>query len=229
MVANLASIIDSVAPAPAGRIHARARELQVSAASDRTHEQALVERARAGDGEAFAVLVQRHRNRVWGLLSSWVRDPHDREEVVQDVFLAAFRGVGRFRGEAKFSTWLLQIAVNHGRSYVRRKASRPHHVDIDAAPDADRTLAGVAASPISPARAARPDEEAERGQLRDRIWALVERLPPEWQGAVRLRYIEELTQPEIAAALDAPLGTVKVHLHRARRQLAAWVAEEGLR
>lgn len=201
----------------------------MSAARDRTGEDLLVERARAGDGEAFAVLVQRHRDRVWGLLSGWVRNPHDREEILQEVFLAAFRGVKRFRGDAKFSTWLLQIAVNQGRSHLRRKATRPHAVEIDAGPDADHALARAAEAPISPARAVRPDEAAEQGQLRDRIWAMVDRLPREWQGAVRLRYIEGLTQPEIAATLGIPLGTVKVHLYRARRRLAEWVAEEGLR
>jgi RNA polymerase sigma-70 factor (ECF subfamily) len=229
MVANLSVFIDSGSLAFRRCSVARAREIEMSAARDRTDEERLVARARSGDGEAFAVLVQRHRDRVWRMLGSWVRDPSDREEVFQEVFLAAFRGVRRFRGDAKFSTWLLQIAVNQGRSYLRRKAVRPGSVEIDGAADADRTLAGASEAATSPSRAPAPDVAAERAQLKERVWALVERLPEDWQGAVRLRYQEEMTQPEIAATLGVPLGTVKVHLHRARRRLAEWIAEERLR
>lgn len=190
-----------------------------TSAADRP-DSALVERARSGDGEAFDELVRRHQDRLWGFLASWVRDPDDRQELVQEVFLAAFRGIGRFRGDARFRTWLFQIAVNQARAFRRRAARRPPLLEIDALTEPDL---GLPNRPVAPA----PDAAAAGREARERIWDLVAEMPESWQAALRLRYLEGLSQPEIARALGVPVGTVKVHLHRARKRLAeAAIVEE---
>ena len=148
---------------------------------------------------------------------------------MQEVFLAAHKGIGKFRAEARFSTWLLQIAINQARGHRRRLARRPKEIELPVRGEGEEQLSGSAAG-TAPWQAGGPDpyEEAVRSELRAKVWGLIERLPEEWQSAMRLRYLEEMTHPEIAEILGVPVGTVKAQLHRGRQRMAEWLAEEGI-
>ena len=185
---------------------------------------------RGGDTAAFGELVSRYQGRVWRFLASWVPEPEDREEIVQEVFLAAHRGIGKFRGEARFSTWLLQIAVNQARGHRRKLARRPRLVELPTRGEGEDNLGADTGS--EPAflqdGGADPYEQATRRELQAKVWTMIERLPEEWQSAMRLRYLEEMTHPEIAEVLGVPVGTIKAQLHRGRQRLAEWLAEAGI-
>jgi RNA polymerase sigma-70 factor (ECF subfamily) len=194
-------------------------------------EAAWLQLARRGDVEAFGALVTLYQGRVWRFLATWVSEHEDREELVQEVFLAAHRGIRKFRGDARFSTWLLQIALNQARGFRRTRARRPREVSLPERLDGEDWLEEQVAAGFSGTSTAdeRVDVVAARRQISARVWTLVEQLPEEWQAAMRLRYQEEMSHPEIAEVLGVPVGTVKAQLHRGRRRLAEWLAEEGIR
>ncbi|MFQ5742277.1 MAG: RNA polymerase sigma factor [Acidobacteriota bacterium] len=198
--------------------------------AESAEEKGLVQRARGGDVAAFADLVKRYQRPLWRFLTTWVPDPQEREEVVQEVFLAAYRGIRKFRGQARFSTWLLQIAINRARGQRRRLARRPKLVPLRQPGKGEDPLdEGPAGWPSgSTGNQASPEEVVSRRQVYRRIWELVERLPEGWQAVMRLRYLEEMTHPEIAEVLGVPVGTVKAQLHRGRQRLAAWLEKEGI-
>jgi len=189
-----------------------------------------VRRARRGDVQAFGTLVTQYQDRVWRFLATWVSEREDREELVQEVFLAAHRGIRRFRGEAQFSTWLLQIALNQARGFRRSKARRPREVSFPEWGDGEEWLDNQGASGLSGTSTAQEgvDDAAARKQISARVWTLIEQLPEDWQAAMRLRYQEEMSHPEIAEVLGVPVGTVKAQLYRCRQRLAEWLGEEGI-
>lgn len=175
-------------------------------------EAALVGRARAGDAEAFRVLVERYRDRLHALALRIVRSPADAEEVTQDAFVRAWLALPRFRGESSFSTWVYRIAVR--RAFDRAQALR-----LRRAREAGLEAAGEPA--VS------GDATARAAQVR-RIEALVERLPPAQRAAVTLYYLQDRSVEQVAETLEMPENTVKTHLSRARAALrAAWLAREG--
>jgi RNA polymerase sigma-70 factor (ECF subfamily) len=175
-------------------------------------EAALVARARAGDRAAFDDLVTRHLDRVWILVWRVLRHREDTEDVVQEVFLTAWRGLGGFRGEARLMTWLQTIAVsralNHraSRADRRRRAALP----LDVA---------EAASTADPRPAASPLRLLEADDLRRRLGHCLDRLPQAWRAVLAVR--DGGTQPyeTIAASLGIALGTVRSRLARARLAL----------
>jgi RNA polymerase sigma-70 factor (ECF subfamily) len=168
-------------------------------------DRADVERTLRGDLAAFEALVERHRDVVYRVAAR-IAGPHDAEDISQDAFLRAFHRLGRFRGDAPFRAWLLQIAHNAAVDHLSRRRPEP----VEDAGDHEGTEQAVARLP------------AERLESRERIARLEAKLrglPPEQRAALVLRDIEGLSYDEIATVTQAPLGTVKVRLFRARREL----------
>ena len=167
---------------------------------------ALVERAaHLTDRRAFAELLRRHQSKVRGLLLRLAGDRALADDLAQETFLRAYRGLVGFAGRARFSTWLYRIAYNvylNHRARVRQHASLPEGFE------------GGAAAPESSMSAARAD-------LRRDLEAAIAGLPDRYRAVVMLHYLEDVSYPEIAEILDLPLGTVKTHLHRAKRLLRA--------
>ena len=181
-------------------------------AGARPDDRTLVGRARAGDADAFRVLVERYRDRLHGLVLRIVRTPADAEEVTQDAFVRAWLALPRFRGEASFSTWVYRIAV-------RRAFDRAQTLKLRRAREAGLEAAGEPAA---------PDDLAERTAQVGRIEALVDLLPPAQRAAVTLYYLQDRSVEQVAETLEMPENTVKTHLSRARAALrAAWLAREG--
>lgn len=181
-------------------------------AGARPDDRTLVGRARAGDADAFRVLVERYRDRLHGLVLRIVRTPADAEEVTQDAFVRAWLALPRFRGEASFSTWIYRIAV-------RRAFDRAQTLKLRRAREAGLEAAGEPAA---------PGDLAERAAQVGRIEALVDLLPPAQRAAVTLYYLQDRSVEQVAETLEMPENTVKTHLSRARAALrAAWLAREG--
>ena len=170
---------------------------------------ALVARARAGDERAFRALVERYRDRVYGLALRVVRSPADAEEVAQDAFVRAWLALRGFRGEASFSTWLYRIAVR--RAFDRAltlRTRRGRETDLEAAEHAAAPAGGGEASPAM-----------------RRLERLIDELSPAQRAAVTLYYLEDQSVERVAATLELPENTVKTHLSRARAALrSAWIA-----
>jgi RNA polymerase sigma-70 factor (ECF subfamily) len=163
-------------------------------------DEALVRRARAGDRPAFSLLVDRYQAPVYRVVRGILADPAECEDVTQEVFLKAFANLSRFRGDARFFTWLYRIAVNEA---FRARSRRTLPV-TDALPEAE----------APPREEIDPDAPSHAALQR-----LLGRLSDEHRAIVTLRDLEGLSYQEVAEALEIPIGTVESRLFRARREL----------
>jgi RNA polymerase sigma-70 factor (ECF subfamily) len=167
-------------------------------------DEALVTAAGRADGErAFGELLRRHQGKVRGLLLRLTGDRNLADDLAQEVFLRAYRGLCGFEGRARFSTWLYRIAYNvylNHRARVRELASLPENFEAGA---------------MAPETAM----SANRSDMRKDLDAAIGALPERYRAVVMLYYLEDVSYPEIAEILELPLGTVKTHLHRAKRML----------
>jgi RNA polymerase sigma-70 factor, ECF subfamily len=180
--------------------------------ADPPQERALIARARAGDERAFAQLVTEHSARVYGALRRFGLNPQEADEVAQEVFLRAWRGLVRFEERSRFSTWLYRIAFNEAQ---RRLARRPPPTASSRPGDEDAIAALPAAIGAGP-QARILDREFERMLER----ALAE-LPADLRAAVVLRDLEGLSTEEAAAVAGVRQAAFKSRLHRGRMQLRA--------
>lgn len=174
-------------------------------------ERELIRRARAGDEDAFAELVMMHADRVYGALRRFGLDPAEADEVAQEVFVRAWRGLPRFEERARFSTWLYRIAFNEAqRRLSRRPPPRAETID----PDRDDPVVSLPESARLGPEAQTLDREFE--QTLDRA---LDELPPDWRSAVVLRDIEGLSTEEAAEIAGVGQAAFKSRLHRGRLQL----------
>jgi RNA polymerase sigma-70 factor (ECF subfamily) len=182
----------------------------VTGAASSEHE--LIRSARAGDQDAFAELVVSHADRVYGALRRFGLDPDEADEVAQEVFVRAWRGLARFEERSQFSTWLYRIAFNEAQ---RRLARRP---PARAEPERDREhpIVSLAESPELGPEAQTLDREFERTLE----WALGQ-LPADWRAAVVLRDVEGLSTRDAAEVAGIREPAFKSRLHRGRMQLRA--------
>lgn len=176
-----------------------------------TSDEQIVERALTGDAEAFGEIVQRWERRIFVLSFGMLGREEDARDATQETFLAAFRNLRAFRGEAKVSSWLHRIAVNQCITRQRRAKVRSE----SALETEEEKNAASFAAPIrySPARVAEGRETSVAVRL------AVNSLPVELRQVVVMKEFEELTFKEIADALDVPLSTVKSRLYTALKQL----------
>jgi RNA polymerase sigma-70 factor, ECF subfamily len=177
---------------------------------DESSEQELIRKARAGDQDAFAELVAIHAERVYGALRRFGLDPGEADEVAQEVFVRAWRGLGRFEQRSRFSTWLYRIAFNE----AQRKLSRREPARAQADPDRGDPILSVPESPQLGPEAQTLDREFE--QVLDGALA---QLPPDWRAAVVLRDIEGLSTRDAADIVGVGEAAFKSRLHRGRMQL----------
>jgi len=182
----------------------------VNAAPTSEHE--LIRRARAGDEDAFAELVMLHADRVYGALRRFGLDAGDADEVAQEVFLRAWRGLPRFQERAQFSTWLYRIAFNEAQRRLARRTLPPAQPD----PDRDDPILSLPEAPALGPEALTLDREFERT-----LRAALEQLPADWRAAVVLRDLEGLSTEEAAEIAGVRQTAFKSRLHRGRMQLRA--------
>lgn len=164
-----------------------------------------------GDQSAFAELMERYKKPVYHMILKMVRNVDDAEDLTIEAFAKAFKNLHRFKKDFTFSTWLFRIATNNSIDFIRKKKLETFSLDTSLKDDD-----GESVSIDVEDKNLNPQEEAIKSQKVELIQMFVTKLPPKYQRLVRLRYFQELSYEEIAKELDAPLGTVKAQLHRAR-------------
>jgi len=188
-------------------------------------DQELVNRFKGGDQSAFDEMVSRYWDRIYGMVNQLLRNSQDAEEVTQDAFIRAHRGLVNFRGDSAFSTWLYQIATNLARNrywyWWRRKRDKSVSFDAPVSADNATTLAD-----LIPAEVETPDDITVTQEFIDRIAQGMERLSAKHREILTLRNIKNLSYEEIADILDISVGTVKSRIARARESLRAKLGED---
>lgn len=176
-------------------------------------DQRLVIQVQAGNTQAFNLLVQKYQTRVMALISRFVSDQHEIEDIAQETFIKAYRALKNFRGDSAFYTWLYRIAVNTAKNYLISSGRRPPNTDIDLNdPENTPWFSGVE-------DAASPEANLMRDELEAKIFASLEKLPDDLKTALTLREFEGLSYEEIATIMQCPVGTVRSRIFRAREAM----------
>lgn len=170
--------------------------------------------------KAAEALFRRYQNPIFGLVSRMVRNAPETEDLVQEIFLKAFKGIGNFKGQSSFKTWLYQIATNTCLNHLARAERRFVHDSLEQGAEGESTLGERLASP-GPV----PEEAAVTAEVYRRIGEAVERLSPEFRAVLILRDMHDFTYEDVAKTLDLNIGTVKSRLARARKQVQRWIED----
>jgi RNA polymerase sigma factor (sigma-70 family) len=166
---------------------------------------------RRNDEQAYAELMQRYKKPVYHMILKMVRNVDDAEDLTIEAFAKAFKSLHRFKKDYTFSTWLFRIATNNAIDFIRKKK-----LDTMSLNSSFKDDDGDSVTIDVEDRNLNPQEDAIKNQKKELVRMFVTKLPPKYQRLVKLRYFQELSYDEIAKELDAPLGTVKAQLHRAR-------------
>jgi RNA polymerase sigma-70 factor (ECF subfamily) len=184
----------------------------------REAEAALIGAAGRGDREAFERLVEPYHGKTYAYALRLTADPDLAEDICQDALLKAFRAIGRFRGDAAFSTWLFRIVHTTFLDHTRRRKAR---IPLEPLPEDGRVPEADAGA------VARFFEEMERADREAWLLSAIARLPPELGPLVVLRDLQDFSYEEIAGITDQPVGTVKSRVNRARQMLRVLLTESG--
>ncbi len=188
-------------------------------------DRVLVDRFKSGDKSAFDEMVSRYWDRIYTMVHQLLRNPQDAEEVTQDAFIRAHRGLVNFRGESAFSTWLYQIATNLARNrywyWWRRKRDKSISFDQPVSEGNDLTLAEVIPSAVDS-----PDDITVNQELVDRIAHGMGKLGAKHREILILRNIKNMSYEDIADILGISVGTVKSRIARARESLRSKLGDD---
>jgi len=203
----------------------RAEEIMTAKSQEVALDRILVDRFRSGDPAAFDEMVSRHWDRIYGMVHQLLRNQQDAEEVTQDAFIRAHRGLANFRGDSAFSTWLYQIATNLARNrywyWWRRKRDRTVSFDQPVGADNDTPL-----SEVFVGESESPEDVTVTQELVDRIAVGMEKLSAKHREILILRNVKNLSYEEISGILGISVGTVKSRIARARDSLRELIGED---
>ena len=180
---------------------------------ERNIDQALVERVQKGDKKAFDILVLKYQQRVMNILSRYVRDPSEVQDLAQETFIKAYRALKNFRGDSAFYTWMYRIAINTAKNHLVSASRRATESAVDAA-DAEQYDSGDWLREY-----ATPEKELLAKEMNKVIHDAIRDLPSDLKEAVTLREMEGLSYEEIADVMDCPIGTVRSRIFRAREAI----------
>lgn len=175
----------------------------------------LVKQALTGDKRAFGTLIQRHQDAVFALVSRLIRNQNDVPDVAQDAFIRAYKALATFRGDAQFGTWLYRIVWNtclDRREQRARISEREVQITSEEGESSGMDSLPDESTPL-------PDEVFESDDVRTKLEECLKRLPLHYCAVLTLYYFEQKSYEEIAAILNQPLNTIKVHLFRAKTHL----------
>ena len=172
-----------------------------------------IAQAKKGDADAFAFLVETYETSVYRLALRMCGNAHDAEEVAQEAFVAAWKGLPAFRGESKFSSWLYQLTTNAAIDFLRREKRHRAAVPIEDEPE--------------PATPDTPQQAVEEGEMRQALQQALDSLTPEHRQIFLLRQMRQLSYEEIGRLLNLEPGTVKSRLSRAKKQLREILTQKG--
>jgi RNA polymerase sigma-70 factor (ECF subfamily) len=185
----------------------------------------LLHRIRAGDRDAFTLLMRRYNRRLYRVARSVLRDDAEAEDALQDAYLQAYRALPAFRGDAALGTWLTRIVVNAALMRQRKTGRLAEIIELGADYGADDASMAHDADD-GHAESAQPELAALRAQTRRLIETGIDKLPTAFRTVFVLRAVEELTVEETAATLDIPEATVRTRYFRARAMLREALARE---
>lgn len=181
--------------------------------SEKDIDQQLVLRVQKGDKRAFDLLVGKYQHKIMSVISRYIRNPDEVQDVAQDTFVRAWRALPRFRGDSAFFTWLYRIAINTAKNHLVAKSRRPPDTDVDI-DDAQF---------LESAEGLRDGDTPLGHALTAEIEATVKKalaaLPQEMRQAVMLREFDGLSYEEIAEVMDCPVGTVRSRIFRGREAI----------
>ncbi len=183
--------------------------------SDREIDQQLVARAQRGDKQAFELLVEKYQRKLARLLSRFIRDPAEVEDVTQEAFIKAYRALPAFRGDSAFYTWLYRIGINTAKNYLMAMGRRaPTSTEVEAE-EAEGFEEGEQLRDINT-----PESVLLSNEIAATVNATIEQLPEELRTAIQLREIEGMSYEDIAQVMNCPIGTVRSRIFRAREAIA---------
>jgi RNA polymerase sigma-70 factor (ECF subfamily) len=192
-----------------------------------TDEKLLIDRAQRGDTDAFRVLVERSRITTYRLAYDLTGNRHDAEDLSQEAYIRAYRGLKNFRGDAKWSSWLYRITMNTFYDHWRIKKKQPVQFE-----DETELATMPTAAQTGNAHAPTPERSAEAGVIQQHIDQALESLSPQERSVFVLRHYHDLPLKEIASTLEIAEGTVKAYLFRSiqrlQKELAFYRPELGL-
>ena len=183
--------------------------------SDRDIDRQLVARAQRGDKQAFELLVEKYQRKLARLLSRFIRDPVEVEDVTQEAFIKAYRALPAFRGDSAFYTWLYRIGINTAKNYLMAMGRRaPTSTEVEAE-EAEGFEEGEQLRDINT-----PESLLLSNEIARTVNTTIEQLPEELRTAIQMREIEGMSYEDIAKAMDCPIGTVRSRIFRAREAIA---------
>lgn len=173
----------------------------------------LVDKVLSGNRNAFDMLVLRHQHKVYSLVSRFVSDSAEVEDICQEAFIKAYRALSSFRGDSAFYTWLYRIAINTAKNHVLSRKRRPLTSDVQLE-DAEISETGSALSDI-----ADPESNLVTQKLKKAIFDAIEELPDDLRTAFTLREFSGLSYEDITLVMGCPVGTVRSRIFRAREMI----------
>ena len=183
---------------------------------ERQIDQELVERAQQGDTKAFEMLVVKYNRRLGRLLSRFIKDEHEVNDVVQESFIKAYRALPNFRGDSAFYTWLYRISINTAKNFLANNNKRP--IMASEITNGDGEVMDVVEQVADNLT---PEAELMNKQILQTVESAVAKLPEDLRRAITLREMDGLSYEEIAEVMQCPIGTVRSRIFRAREVIAA--------
>jgi RNA polymerase sigma-70 factor (ECF subfamily) len=177
----------------------------------------LVARVQKGDNRAFDLLVLKYQHKILGLISRYIQDADEMQDVAQEAFIKAYRALPGFRGDSAFYTWLYRIAINTAKNHLVARSRRPPGSDVEVE-DAEYYEGGAALRDLET-----PENALFGEELRSVVESAIADLPEDLRTAVTLREFDGLSYEDIAEAMDCPVGTVRSRIFRAREAIDARV------
>lgn len=178
--------------------------------SEKNLDAELVEQAKQGKMAAFELLVNRYQQRVANVISKFVKDRHEIQDVAQEVFIKVFRALPNFRGDSSFYTWIYRIAVNTSKNHLVAKSRRIQNTQVEFE-DAESFGSNEDYRNLDT-----PDAVYSRGELEQTMSKAIAQLPEDLKTAIVLREVDGMSYDEIALEMDCPIGTVRSRIFRAR-------------
>ena len=176
-------------------------------------DQELVQRVQAGDKNAFDVLIIKYQQRIINVITGFVHDPVEAQDVAQEAFVKAYRAIPNFRGDSVFYTWLYRIAINTSKNHLAARARRPPTSDVDAA-DATNVYDAPELKEFET-----PESNLVSDELEQAIHQAIDELQEDTATAIKLREFEGMSYEEISEAMECPIGTVRSRIFRAREAI----------
>lgn len=183
-------------------------------------DQQLIARVQKGDTRAFDMLVLKYQHKIFGLISRYVHDADEVQDVAQEAFIKAYKALPKFRGDSQFYTWMYRIAVNTAKNHLVSRSRRPPGSDVDVE-DAEYYDGGAALRDIET-----PESALFGAELKAVVEKAIAELPDDLRTAVTLREFDGLSYEDIAEIMDCPVGTVRSRIFRAREAIDGRVREQ---